>query len=337
MFALGVACSSRPAWGDSKASFPIAYVAPAGCPPESAFLEKLRERTPNVTSSAPGAAQLTVTAEHTDDSYVVRVELRTLEPSQPRVLRGATCDEALAAAAMVIALAIDSQEEWQLPPDESSQAPVDSEVEATSPRLLTPARVRSIPAPPEPPAPEPPSPPTTAHPPGPRFRAGGQYLYSSAYSPDPASVAAVFGEIGDRQRAWSGRLAFVYADSGYLDLAEHQARFWAVGGRLDGCWSPTERPRLPLCVAVEFGRAAARIRAPEYRLSGLSTERGWFAAGPLLRLVQDVITPVDLELEVGLFFPSDRNVPFFRKAELQVHDIPTLAWHAGIGLGLEIN
>lgn|GEM_PF-2216008 len=117
MAGLGAVCASLPVASASEALTPtheaeslrVELTAPASCPPRPTLFERVRAHTPRVREAAGGessrALRVVVTSE--GDRFVADLHLVEEDEALERRVRGKTCEEVLAAVALITALAID--------------------------------------------------------------------------------------------------------------------------------------------------------------------------------------------------------------------------------------
>lgn len=105
---MGLWCSA--AWGPAGSSVEIAWSAPASCPDEAwveARVERFLDRPLLDAAVEPVSAEVEVSVA--DGELVADVALTTGDRAQRRVLRDGSCDVLAAAAAFMIAVAIDPE------------------------------------------------------------------------------------------------------------------------------------------------------------------------------------------------------------------------------------
>ncbi|MBX3205723.1 MAG: hypothetical protein KF764_11690 [Labilithrix sp.] len=124
----------------------VELAAPASCPVEPSLLARVQRHTTRVREAKPGEAArvLAVTIEARGDGF--RGDLRLVEQGDEldRTIPGATCEEVLAAAALIAALTIDPRASSTPGPPASSHDAVaegaDAGTEPRSRRPTSPAR-----------------------------------------------------------------------------------------------------------------------------------------------------------------------------------------------------
>lgn len=153
----------------------------------------------------------------------------------------------------------------------------------------------------------------------------------------PTSLVAITPLVGWRAsiHGWlapSVRASLAEASSGAVGAQEGSALFsWTVG-RVDGClfgW-PQERAHLLACARLEAGVLGATTTGiPGAR----SVDRGWAAAGPLVRGEWELLGPLFVEVDVAslLRLTTDR---FFILPDATIYRVPILGLEADGGVGV---
>jgi hypothetical protein len=299
----------------------IAYSAPADCPDEGAFVERVRERVTLARFAEPGemARTFRVTVQAKSKRSVARVEFVDADGQRvSRTIGADTCDEVVNAIALVTALAMDAR---------AGGKPLAPE----SPAGVSPA---PTPAPaPTRPAPEPDArrgPQRAA-----RWDAGSGLDVATAYAPTAAFGLRLFAE--HAPSFFSLRATAMHADSGNVDVDGGSARFRFWGGRLEGC--PL---RLALGKQLEAvpcaGLDAGALDAKGLPGSGISSPKRatelWLAAVVVGRVVLEIDRMLLVEAQADARFPVLRHEFYLETPERDVHSVPAIGVGASLGVGL---
>jgi hypothetical protein len=302
----------------------FSYTAPAGCPSEQDFVQRVAERSLHERPAASDelALSFTVTLSEDADGVLGRVEFTDRDGTPvSRAVRGATCDEVASSIALVTALAIDAR----------------AETEAAAS-----ASVRAPPAPTS--EPTPPSPPhAVAEPVAERpvstlfFTAGFGGGFQSFVGPTGGLSLDAFLGVTSGPGGGALRLsAWHLRASG--SQAGREAVFRAWGGRFDACPLAFERRSVfaTPCLAVDAGF----LRAEGVESASLphphDASIAWFAATLLGRAGVVLGGLVVLEAEGGLTLPLVRKEFGFSKPEprTKLYVVPGVgagaALHAGV-------
>ena len=250
-----------------------------------------------------------------------------------RELSAESCAEAIAAAALVVALAIDDQLERSVPGSESPGHGGSTGVQPV--RQALPARPEDRAK-----ALVDRKPSTSAGAIGLSWHAGAGAVAEYAVAPSPLlGVMASLG-VGQRVPSWEARVGFVYSRSGVVERRGESAEFVLLGGRADACafaFLNTERTWIEPCLAIELASVqSSGTSTPTF--SGLDDDRFWLAMGPLLRL-RRAFAELHLELFAGPWFPIAGTSAFIFERpddEATFHEVPAVGWLAGAGLSLAV-
>jgi hypothetical protein len=248
-----------------------------------------------------------------------------------RELSAESCAEAIAAAALVVALAIDEQE-GSMPGPESPAHGGSTDVQPL--RHAPPARPEELAKA----LADRPS--TSAGGFGLSWHAGARAVAEYAAAPSPLLGVMVSLGMGQRVPSWEARIGFVYSRSGVVERRGESAAFELLGGRADACAFPfvnAERTWLEPCLAIELASLrSSGTSTPTF--SGLDGDRLWLAMGPLLRL-RRAFAELHLELFAGPWFPIVGTSAFIFErpdGEATFHEVPAVGWLAGAGLSLAV-
>jgi hypothetical protein len=297
----------------------ISYSRSEGCPDEGEFRAELARHL----RSEPGSARpIAVEAQQGEGQSIARVRFVEEDGySAVRELAAPTCAEAVTAAALVVALAIDSRAQLREQPGPAPVAPAKPRTQAAPPAM----EVKDT------------LPERTGERTGLVIELGGGVLAHAVAAPDPMFGALGFVGVGQRAM-WDLRASFVYATSGTVARDVHAAEFELLGGRLDGCafgFTKGERVSLDPCLAVEIG-ALRSAGVPSERSTSAQQTTLWMAAGPLLR-GQAAFESLRLEAYAGPWFPvagKHRFVFTSQEGERSFHEVPMVGLLAGVNLGV---
>jgi hypothetical protein len=328
-FRLAIIFSIASVWRPALAQSPqrgvqAVYVGGPNCPAEAEFWAQVDAHRQNPSNMG---------------SLAVRVEVFELEGrAQARVMFGAapavtatrelsasSCREVAAAAALVVALALDADLDERKSP------------------ALPPARS----ADPPPPAPAPPPRFPDPAPARPRegsglfWQLGGGALAQQAIAPSPMIGATAFAGLGQRELPWDARLSFVYAGSGVTHNNDASAEFSLLAGRIEGCAFAiveSERFFVDPCLALELGRVTSN-GVENLRYSSEQQSSFWAAGGPLVR-ARYAFSELWLELFGGPWIPiaGTRDFVFEDPPENRsFHRVPPLGWAGGVRAALHLD
>lgn len=337
----------------------IDYRAEPGCPGAAAFLGAVSALTPNArhpVDAAP-ARRFTVRIERAGAQHVGRLRIEEIDGvGAEREVKGSTCDDVVAALALVTALAIDAgpidaplPSASAPPPPPSASAPPPASASASSAPPLP-----SASAPPRPPAPSassaapPPPPPPTATasasvepppPPAPtwagRFELGATANAFGAVSPTVAWGGALFFDWsgwGPTGLAPSVRLGLAIAQSPAVEAGAGNATFRLIAVRFAGCpWLLALGPvQLRPCASLDFGTLHGTTAGLFENRAKTST---WadVTLGP--RLQWRLGPRWVIEGEMGLLFPLIRDTFTFDDPYTVIHEVPPLSGTASLGVG----
>jgi hypothetical protein len=334
VIALG-AFTADPAVAQDEGPLPplsLSYSAGPSCPTQAEFWRQVVGHLRRIPSET--LRPFRVEAEEQNGRAVARVAFGAVGAvTATRELLAESCAEAIAAAALVVALAIDEQLAGSIQMPESPARGGSNDLQPLRP---------APPAQPEEPArmlvDRRPS--TSAGAIGLDWHASAGAVAEYAVAPSPLlGVVASLG-VGQRVPSWEARVGFVYARSGGVERRGESAEFVLLGGRADACAFPflnAERTWLEPCLAVELASVqSSGTSTPAFE--GLDDHRLWLAMGPLLRL-RRVFAELHLELFAGPWLPIAGTSAFIIQrpgGEATFHEVPAVGWLAGAGLSLAV-
>ena len=296
----------------------LRYAASRDCADERGFFEQVTARTQRVRLANPSepATALVVSIREVPGGLAGKLELRGDQgTTSAREVKAASCDQVVAALAIMAALAID--------PDASTE-PI------PKPR---PAR----PPPPKPVAEPPPSPTPVAsassldsH-----FKAGVSLSLLTGVFDEPVLAVRPFVELAREGRSsWGYALRLSVARfQSKVSRSEGTGEFALFSGRLEGCpahfraWEPVW---ISACLAFDGGWLEAHGADVTPRQS---VTRSWFAAGETTRIELRLLEILALEVSGEVFFPFVRD-RFFVGSDATVHRTPAVGGGGAIGLGV---
>ena len=261
----------------------VSYAAPAGCPVEGAFIERVRSRVQRARFAEPDelARAFDVTVRNTpgEAGFVGHLEFVGGDAQHAeRTVRGATCDELASSLALITALAIDDRAE---PAEPAGMPPL------PSPPPLAPS------TPPEAAKPSWAASPREPEPAAPRARERLRWdvgLSAGTLTWITSDAALSFGayfELGAPKSGWSARLSNFYSRQTRVVTNVGSADFATDWARLEGC--PFTLPfssqlSLTPCAALDLGVLHASAVQSTTLVPQPSKNRWWAAAVALLRL-----------------------------------------------------
>ncbi|WP_437623943.1 hypothetical protein [Sorangium sp. So ce1151] len=326
----------------------IEYRAEAGCPTEAEFRARVGARLRRQLGEADAASAYVVTIDERDGRFTGRLGVRTADgAASDRDVAGATCDDVVAALAVVTALAIDSQAAEAAAaaaaaaPAPSAPASAVAGAEATGATTVASASTASASARAAP-APPPPADSRPARPPGPATDVAthltlGAQLLAGEMLGAPSLGARLFAEpplAATDNGVGPLRFGAHIEASSDAPAAGGSASFLLAAVAADAC--PVSAAigalRLAPCARVEGGLVAASLRgvAP-----ARSATRGWLALALPLRARLPVWGPFLLDAEAGVRMPLLRDGLLVDGAGSPVRPPPIEAVFA-LGLGLTI-
>ena len=301
----------------------IEYRAPEGCPDARAFTWMVGERAPRARAARSGEVARVFVAEvqTTADGAVGLLTIREPDGSEAsRGLRASDCAELADALALIVALTVDPR---------ASTAPLPEP---------PPAADKPTPAPGEPtrgPAAAAVAAPTER--PSLGFESAAHLIVATGMAPGTLpgariSVGLVVGE--DRGSAPAARLSVLHAPRRAFGIAgaTMSVHWWAAGLQLCPLALPlseevTTRP----CGQLEWGRLWAE---GSNTVGGREAVGRWLAAGALAQLVWTPGGSLLIQAELAGVAPLARDRYLIGSAV--VHQLPVIAWRAGMGLGVQV-
>lgn len=321
-------------WGAEAATAPlpreepvrVAYDAPAVCPDERVFVDRIRRRTRHVQPILEKDAKRSIAVRIATDARGAKGTIQVTSPqgdtSEERTVRSASCDEVVTALSLAAALTFDA-EPASASREEVPGTPVGGEPPGpSSPAALSSPAVAKESAEPAP----------RGQPERWRFAFGAHGGAHGGVAPKVAVAFPVFVEV---RAPWSGhaavRAAFARSLDATADNAEAGGHFTWTAGLLDACPYAIERGPVALSPCVRFEAGAVegegtRVAQPR------SEARTWLALGAVGRLRIEPVRHWFVELEGGARAPlmQDR----FHAYGATLFRPPAVAWSTSAGIGV---
>ncbi len=322
--------AARPALADPPvAPIRISYHAPAGCPAESAFSSQILARTSRARIATPGEAgsrALLVTIVPDGGGFAGRLEIADRGGRlSHREVSGDTCQEVVAALALVTALTLDPLASTKpLPPAPAakSSAPPPAPPPAPAPvPVQRPVLIAPRPAP----APPPPRPPW-------HVSFGDDVAVRGGATPHAVLTLPLFVELEMPRMGASLRAAFERSQQDTEQVSPGAAVFRWTAGTLEACplaWSRSGF-RVSPCLRLEAGVLEGRgegVTPPRSR------SRTWVALGATGRAEWSFLPPAFLDVGGGFVLPLTRD-RFYFQPDTTIYKPPALGWIARAGLGV---
>lgn len=300
---------------------PLALVLSEGlqCPEPTSFTAAVHGHFPeaDIALSTTGDARHRVTIGRDVEGVVGVFAIRG---AASREVHGATCEEVFAAAALIVALAL--QEETTPRSDASSEVPP-----APTSVLPAPAAMARPPTPPRPP-------PERA----PASSLGASVALVLGLAPSLSAGTRLHGarEIGSLLGLpLALRPTFLLATNPNSGVEGGAARFRLVAGGVDLCRGPDSAHGglLFFCVGFESGSLRATgvdVEPPR------SEARFWLAARAAVGARVALSGPLALAFEGAAVFPVTRDTFFFEGPRIDVHEMPWLLGSVCAGIDVAL-
>lgn len=338
--AVFVAAASASA-DDTGEPIRLDYTAASDCPDLQAFEASVRSRTTRARFVEEGQSRTFQVSIHDGSHPAGQLVVHRGDAIEgARSVTGSSCAQVADAMALVVALAIDPSAlagaAPAAPPSASSSSPETSPADTSppSPSSATPSPPPQAAAPT---AMEPESPST----PG-RSEKRPHTLFIGADADitggvAPSALVSVEPLLGWRSPgrgliAPSFRASFLHTSSGAFEASGGSASFTWTAGRLDGCllsWPPSPA-HLLACARLEGGV----LDASSSDVPGAhSAERGWFAAGAVIRAEWEFLGTLFVEADVApmVRLTTDR---FLLLPDATIYQVPPVGLGAEAGLGV---
>lgn len=350
----------------AQALVPFIYDVPEGCPTRPEFehqvARKLGTDAPSEARTEVHVAALNVTE---GQSFSIRITFRP-EHGTDRTLIAASCADAVAGAALVIALAIDPTRAATAPSNSPDSAqPIASTSPTASPISESPANsldtstlpptaadplavieapaapIETKPLPPTRIAVSPEAPPPAATPvePWAKLLAGASFGTNNWLGPRLARQFQVFAELEPLHSRWCLRISGSRGDSS-ATVNGRGASFGAWGARVDFApyvlGAPERALRLAIAGVVDVASISARGEASSQLAISAAQRFLWVDAGALARLQTPEWYRLRLEVQAELLVPLRRPTFTFDAPYEVIHTPPSLAVGAHVALGVRL-
>lgn len=323
-------CAANVAHAAEPPTIELEYAAPPSCPPRAQLLDELRARSPQLVEAqgtAP-ASRFRVTIQAAESGVEASIEMTRRDGAfSHRVLHADTCAEAVAAAAVIVAMILPSTEPEEPSTNSSARPRTRPSAEAAPPEEAPTPEARSAPRV------------TRWTPLDLRRRtefqlaAGGQVGFAATMLGATVGGGG-FGEVTFLPKEWlapSFRLAFL-AQGAEFTTSRGTALVKLRTARLSAC--PARLPArtrlfLRVCVAGELGRL--RGQGQDVDEEGQSRFL-WSALGASARAVWN-LPVIALEIEGAALFPLVRDAFVFEPPPVErAFAVPAVEASALIGL-----
>ena len=338
---------------DPRVAIALSYRVAAGCPSESDFREEVAARTKEAKWAAPSDVTeraLDVSVVNDRDTFKGRLIIQKVgTPNATRHITGESCDEVIAALALVAALAIDPQALTSPLPAHS--APV-ATAEESGPETADTSR-GAVTAPPTQPSAVAPN---ESGPIARRFdwvltgqvRPTSHTLWRMATGIDVSVVSGVFPSAAIAGTAFLefGANSGLFSPAFRLDATGSERGWEPTGpGSVRLLWLTSELEACPLRLTVGRKLYAApclfgdmgllRTQGQIAGQSAVMTQtRPWVAIGLLGRVRWWLGAGIFAEISGGLRAPLGRDTLIFEVPQrVAVYTVPVAGAHVGIGLG----
>jgi hypothetical protein len=315
--AAAILSTARRAAASESTAVRIAYSAPADCPDERTFVDRLHERAAHVRTASVDESARTFVVTIRSTAHGASATFAVTDPdgtrTDERLYESTTCNDVVNVVALAAALTID--EEQDAPPvelDTEPSPPMAPPVE----RPVLALRARQPVAPP-------------------RWRGALTTAAAAEVGVAPRVVAALRVS-GELRAPWRGhpaiRVGLTRSASAGAVVEDARASFTWTSGLVDVCPYAFEGGMASVspCARIEVGALDARGERVE---PARSETRLWFGAGAVGRLRFAPWRMVFFEIEAGARAHILRD-SFRVRADELVFRAPPLGWNAGAGVGL---
>jgi hypothetical protein len=318
--ALVISLAGGAAFAEDSTPVRLRYTAPAECPDRAGFFEQVSARTKlaRLARASESATTLVVRIKQVEGGSAGTFELSTPQgTTAEREVKAASCEQVVAALALMTALAID--------PDASTE-PVPKP--APPPKLEPKPAAKSGPRS-ERRATPPPAPART------RVKAGVALEALGGIAPGLVPAVRPFVELDREGRSAWGFAARLSASRPRTkvntDSGAGEFRLWSA--RLEGCPAHFRAVRpvwLSACLTFDAGKLTATGSGvtPSQKVS-----RPWLVTGVTTRLELRLFDVLAIEAAGEIMFPLVRD-RFFVGTDATVHRTPAVAGGGAVGLGV---
>ena len=310
----------------------VNYQAHAGCPDFASFYAQVRARTPLVRlaeGNEPARLFAIDVLAGQDESVGSLSVHESTGAIAIREVRDASCAEVVAALALIVAVAIDpsSLTRPPAPPPEPTEPP-----EQPPPEPLPPPR------PPPEPDPPPPRPPPEA-PPELVWTVGLGVEGLSAVAPGLTLAGRLFVdarveteetlEPAFRLSVARGLERIVTSED------DREIQLTWTSGRAEACLSSTVG-QVVLEPGAVFEGGILQGAGGQGVVGATSRTRPWLAIGPVARVAFSPLDPLRLELQAGGLVPLVRDSFRLTGPRTTVFEVPPVAAHGALGVGVRL-
>jgi hypothetical protein len=292
------------------------YSAPADCPDQSAFVERVRARTERRRNAE--LAGIVVRITPAANGFAGELELvDDAGASVSRRVQGEQCDAVVTSLALITALTLDTN------------APAEAEITETAPPPPAPAAPPPAPVPvfPAAPAPSPVASPSVSR------RIAGRLGAAAGYdAPLGAFSWGLSGQLDWRQKLAVRLTAHLGSTERTLDGRRAELRL--IGVELSACprWLLGSSVAIYPCGLFDLGSLSAKGVPGSELVSTDSAATLWAAVGPGLRLAWEPDVPFWAELHGRLLVPLVSHEFVFEDPPATVYEVAPNKVSAGAGV-----
>ena len=320
---IAAVCASVPVAAAPSDAEPlrIELAAPASCPAHPTLAERIRSHTPRVreASAAESSRALRVGVTSEGDRFVADLRLIEDEEALERRVPGRTCEEVLAAIALITALAIDPLAS-AVPSDGGMSSQEEGARRAPDSTALRPTT-------PEPDAGGPPPKPVRLHA---RARVGVSLDLHGMGELVLGRSVWVEGALATRL-APALRIRLARTQSFTEDQNERSAYFHLTTVALETCFTAA-RSRATLELRPCAGLAGGVLEGASAAFGVQRMPRPWASLGAMLQGRWAIHGPLELEAALGLGLPLVRDNFFFLPRD-DVYRAPGVVLLGNVGVG----
>jgi hypothetical protein len=322
--ALAILLAGGIAQGAQTTPVRLRYTAPAECPDQQGFFEQVSARTKlaRLAHASEPATTLTVRIKNVRGGSAGTIELSTpTRRTAQRQVKAASCEQVVAALALMTALAID--------PDAST--------EPVSKRPLPAPKPERKPAPKPRPRTQRRTPKDQAASALTRWKGGVSLELLGGIAPELVPAVRPFLELdreGHAPWGFAARLSVARFQT-EVPAAAGKAEFLLWSARLEGCPAHLRAARplwISACLSFDFGE----LTATGYGITpSEQVSRPWLAPGAITRLEVRLFDALALEVASEIMFPLVRD-RFFVGTDETLHRTPAVAGGGAMGVGVRL-
>jgi len=312
----------------------ISYDAPAVCPDQAAFYQRVRSRTDRgrFTDSGEITRALEISIREDHARYVGSIAFFDEEGHiVSRRVRGATCDEVASSLALITALTIEAHASEVATEDpEQPETALEALAEPAPPAPL-PSPLAELADPIPEPADEPSRGRSAVH-----WTAGASAGAVGWVAPSASIAWGAFAEVVSRRARWNARLSVFYAHE-HERVAVGAADFSTVWARLEACplrVSPVSELAFGVCLGIDAGRLRAAGQNGAQLTDATSANVVWAAGVGLARISWDIEQRWVIGLDGELAAPLVRHEFVFGGQSAPVFAVPAIGAGGNVTAGL---